>query len=422
MKTSSLGLGIELCPSGIRIAVMNTSGVLLHSEGVTCPERVETLGAYLTKLIRTIPKELKPYLKACAVNDTSEVLIACNQKGEPLGNSLKGLSWSPNNEEPINQSLLEASRTSKMAFAVNSACYLVNIYGSNILLRYESDWVTGWLTGEWKWGEESNQIRLGWNPKKRSWPSIYEKLQFEQALPLVVESGKILSTIDPSLARILQIPNELKIISGTSAAKATILASDQKKDCGVTFLGNRLVITKLIQHADKGIDDEGYSLENFFYYEASSSVATSLLKNVFMQENLRELSRQINPELESGLILKEISLGGQQFSIIDKNLKEVIVTRPISDSLYIHAIFENIARVEKQVWQKLVLKGIPSPKHIISIGYEAINPQLRKIRERVTGLQIKSARTLPAKGLAQLALNAISKTKKKWLSKKNISH
>jgi len=46
------------------------------------------------------------------------------------------------------------------------ALKLIDKYGTNILLRHQSDWITGWFLKDWTHGEEGNNLKLGWDLKK----------------------------------------------------------------------------------------------------------------------------------------------------------------------------------------------------------------------------------------------------------------
>ena len=37
------------------------------------------------------------------------------------------------------------------------------------LLRHQADWLMGWLLGDWRWGEEGNNLRLGWDLEANAW-------------------------------------------------------------------------------------------------------------------------------------------------------------------------------------------------------------------------------------------------------------
>ena len=37
------------------------------------------------------------------------------------------------------------------------------------MLRHQADWINGWLLKNWHWGEEGNNLRLGWELETERW-------------------------------------------------------------------------------------------------------------------------------------------------------------------------------------------------------------------------------------------------------------
>ena len=102
-----------------------------------------------------------------------------------------------------------------------------------------------------------------------------------------------------------------------------------------------------------------------------------------------------------------MSSQGERFPIDDPNLQPKLDPRPVSDSLYLHALFEGLAKIEARGWQKLNELGADLPRQIITIGGGAKNITWKKIREREIGIPIKICNTPPAAGVANIALQGL---------------
>ena len=122
---------------------------------------------------------------------------------------------------------------------------------------------------------------------------------------------------------------------------------------------------------------------------------------------MSQLSKQINPHKSTGLNLLPLSNKGERFPIDDPHLKPKLEPRPVSDSLYLHALFEGLAKIEARGWQKLNELGADLPSQIITIGGGAKNITWKKIREREIGIPIKICNRPPAAGVADIALQAL---------------
>ncbi|MFL0774542.1 MAG: FGGY-family carbohydrate kinase, partial [Prochlorococcus sp.] len=140
----------------------------------------------------------------------------------------------------------------------------------------------------------------------------------------------------------------------------------------------------------------------------ASNAGCAVLRQLFSDGELQELSRQINPEQSSGLKLRPLPAIGERFPIDDPSLQPVLEPRPVSDALYLHGLLEGLARIEAEGWQRLMELGAPPAERLITLGGGARNPQWRRIRERLIGLPIVSRTTPPAAGVARLALRAVA--------------
>ena len=75
-----LVLGLDLGTSGVRIAVLDTTGHLLHSSSTTYARglaHAEDWCSACRELITGIPQTLSGRLRALAVDGTSGTLLAC---------------------------------------------------------------------------------------------------------------------------------------------------------------------------------------------------------------------------------------------------------------------------------------------------------------------------------------------------------
>ncbi len=92
------------------------------------------------------------------------------------------------------------------------------------------------------------------------------------------------------------------------------------------------------------------------------------MSQFFSDLEIKELSRQINPSKNTSLNLLPLNSKGERFPVNDSNLKPILGPRPVSDSLYLHALFEGLAKIELKGWEKLGELTGSLPKKIITIG------------------------------------------------------
>ena len=121
------------------------------------------------------------------------------------------------------------------------ALTLIDKYGENILLRHQSDWINGWFLKDWTYGEEGNNLKLGWDLIKESWPKSYLNSSFQKCLPQIIKSGKIMGQIDSELAEKLILNKDILVTSGTTDSNAAFLAAGLDEEEGLTVLGLSLI-------------------------------------------------------------------------------------------------------------------------------------------------------------------------------------
>ena len=96
---------------------------------------------------------------------------------------------------------------------------------------------------------------------------------------------------------------------------------------------------------------------------------------------------------------------GERFPVNNPFLEPILSPRPVSDSLYLHALFEGLAKIELKGWERLCELTGSLPKKIITLGGGSINPQWRAIREKIINIPIISRNKTTSFGTALLAID-----------------
>ncbi len=411
MLNNSLGLGIDLGTSGVRIAIINPKKKILFTSSKTYSKGLEISEDWINSLktlIQEIPNSLKEKLISCSVAGTSGTLLACKKNGDPIGKALPYFLACSEYSYEIKKLFTKECAGSSISGSIGRALRLLALYGNEIILRHQADWISGWLINNWDYGEEGNNIRMGWEISNSSWPENFKNLKWLKCLPKIIPSGQIMGNICSEKANELNLPKNLKVIAGTTDSNAGVLATFPNKDDGVTILGSTIVIKKFVNKTLLGKGISNHRLLGNWLSGGASNAGAAILLDFFNLEYIEELSKQINPYKSTGLNLLPLSNKGERFPIDDPNLRPKLEPRPVSDSLYLHGLFEGLAKIEASGWQKLHELGADLPKQIITIGGGAKNITWKKIRERELGIPIKICNTPPAAGVASIALQGIA--------------
>ena len=410
MLINPLVLGIDLGTSGLRVAIINTKKEILYTSAMQYRTGLEVWEDWIycfQKLIKEVPNDLKQKLVSCSVAGTSGTLLACKNNGEPLGKALPYFLSCLEYSNEIHNLFLKDCAGSSTSGSVGRALRLLNKYGNEIILRHQADWLSGWLLNNWEYGEEGNNIRMGWEIYTNSWPEKFKHLSWLKCLPKIIPSGKIMGSICHKKANELNLPKSLKVISGTTDSNAGVLATLPKKDDGITILGSTIVIKKFVKKPLLGKGISNHKILGSWLCGGASNAGGSILLDFFNLEHIKELSHQINPYKSTGIDLIPLTKKGERFPIDDPDLEPKLKPRPVSDSLYLHALLEGLAKIEARGWQKLYQLGAGLPRQIITIGGGAKNITWKKIREKEIGIPIKICNRPPAAGVANIALKAL---------------
>ena len=401
--------GIDFGTSGVRLSIINLHKEILYSDSIHYQYGFKNPYSWskcCEKLLFSIPLKLKSNLNKLAISGTSGTLLASNLNGEPIGEAIPYYQACDENESLIESLTFEDDHLRTPYSSLAKALRLVNKYGLNILLRHQSDWITGWFLKDWTYGEEGNNLKLGWDLEKESWPKSYLNTSWQKCLPQIVKSGKIIGQVNFDLAERFNLNKKLILISGTTDSNASVIAAGLGKEDGLTVLGTTIVVKKII---DKPIKKQGvtnHRVNGHWICGGASNAGCGILSQFFSDLEIKELSRQINPSKNTSLDLLPLNSKGERFPINNSNLEPILGPRPVSDSLYLHALFEGLAKIELKGWEKLSELTGSVPKKIITIGGGSKNPQWRKIRERIIKIPIVSCKKNTSFGTALLTINA----------------
>ena len=401
--------GLDFGTSGARISIINLKKEIKFSNSIPYEYGFKDPNSWSNsceKLLDSLPLHIKSNLIKVAISGTSGTLIACNLRGDPIGDAIPYYQACNDNKNLIESLTIEEDHLQTPYSSLTKALKLIDKYGKDILLRHQSDWITGWLLKDWTYGEEGNNLKLGWDLIKESWPKSYLNTSWVKSLPLIIKSGKIMGQIHSGLAERLKLNKRIILISGTTDSNAAFLAAGLDKEEGLTVLGTTIVVKKIV---NKPIKEKGITTHRVcgdWICGGASNAGCGILSKFFSDLEIKELSRQINTSKKTYINLLPLNSRGERFPVNNPFLEPILSPRPVSDSLYLHALLEGLARIELKGWEKLYKITGSLPKRIITIGGGSKNPQWRAIREKIINIPIVSCKKTTSFGTAVLALNA----------------
>lgn len=280
---------------------------------------------------------------------------------------------------------------------------------SNLLLRHQADWLMGWLLGHWRWGEEGNNLRLGWDLQHQAWAGSLADQPWAAALPQIRASGAVLGPLASPVAALLGLPPDCQVVGGSTDANGAVLAAAPGPTDGITVLGTTLVLKQFVDEPIRAAGVSCHRVAGRWLVGGAANAGAGVLRRFYSDQQIRELSRQIDPDRDSGLRLRPMAAVGERFPVDDPHLPPVLEPRPSSDALYLQALLEGLTRIEVAGWQRLQQLGAPPVERLITLGGGAQNPQWRLLRERMLQRPVLNRPGLGAAlGMGLLASDALA--------------
>jgi len=401
--------GLDFGSSGARISIINNSKEIIFENSCNYNYEFKNPEGWINSCIHLfegIPIQIKMNLSRLSISGTSGTLVPCRSNGINLGNSIPYNEACTSKSNKLDLIAGEDKFLNNPYSSVAKAIRLIETFGEDIILRHQSDWISGWFLNDWSYGEEGNNVKLGWNILRKSWPETFDSFSLKKSMPVIKKSGSILGKINQSIANLLGISEHLLLISGTTDSNAAFIAAQVKENEGLTILGTTIVLKKKIKKTFSHPGITIHRVNGDWICGGSSNAGCGVLSKFFSDLEIKELSQQINPRKKTALNYLPLNSQGERFPTHDPFLKPIIKPRPVSDALFLHGLLEGLAKIELKGWQKIKTLSGYFPKKIITIGGGSKNPQWKSIREKTLKIPITNSNKSTSFGSALIALQS----------------
>ncbi|BAO44111.1 FGGY-family carbohydrate kinase [Thiolapillus brandeum] len=349
--------------------------------------------------------------QALSADGTSGTLVLTNRQGQPLG---PGLMYDDRRATAEAELLTRLAPDQAVLHSPSSSLakllWLHQHEGlvPGALALHQSEWISGQLCDTGGVGDENNCLKLGYDPVQQCWPTWLNELPLPHSLfPGVLAVGMPLGRISPEITAATGLPSQCQVITGTTDSTAAALAAglEQPGDA-LTSLGSTLVCKILVdqplQSAQYGI----YSHRIFGRWLAggASNSGGAVLRQHFSDPEIRELSRNLNPERSLCLEYYPLPGPGERFPINDPGMPPRLHPVPKDKARFLQGILEGIGRIEVLAYRKLESLGAGYPVRVSTSGGGATNAYWEKLRQRLLKRPVRiAAHPQPAYGAASVA-------------------
>ena len=402
-------VGIDLGTSGCRVVAIDANAdICAEAREPLPPSRRSADGgseqdpaswwhAVTSSLTRVID-ETRGAIKAICVDGTSSTLLLCDAAGEPCTPALMYDDRRAAAEATALSHIVPGDSAAQgPTSALAKLLYLQRspAAGHAAHALHQADWIAARLTGRYGFSDENNSLKLGYDPVARCWPTWMAAAgALPRLLPQVLPVGRVIGNVSALIATSFGLPADTRVVSGTTDGNAAALASAiSLPGEAVTSLGSTLVL-KLISTSPVTAKEFGiysHRLGDVWLTGGASNSGGSVLRQYFTDEQLAQLSAQIDPLRDSGLDYYPLPTMGERFPVADPNKAPCLTPRPDDPARFLHGILEGIARIEAAGYRRLAELGAPYPTRVLSAGGGAVNDTWRRIRERLLGVPVARA-------------------------------
>lgn len=417
-------LGIDFGTSGCRGTVLDAAGNVIAEAAVPLPpsrtngreaeQSPQDWWQALKQLMPALLAQCDPAtIRAIALDGTSGTVLLTDPAGEPL---TAALMYNDNRATEQAARVAEIAPRHSAAHGTGSglakALWLLQDHPS-ARIHTQADWLAGRLCADFSTTDANNALKLGYDPVAREWPEWLAALGINAAmLPRVVEPGTPIGTLRPELAETWGLSNSVTICAGTTDSTAAFIAAGASQPGeAVTTLGSTLVLKVLSTEPVFAPEYGVYSqpLGELWLVGGGSNSGGAVLRHFFNDEQMAQLSAQIDPSQPSDLDYYPLNQPGERFPLNNPQLLPRLEPRPDNDALFFQGLLEGIAHIEKAGYELLAQLGAPWPVSVRSSGGGAKNEVWTQIRQQLLGVPMLTAMQQEAcYGAARLAMTSIN--------------
>lgn len=420
-----LYLGIDFGTTGVRTSVINENKEELFNYSVSIESPIskgplvyQNPNLWWDALLKNFQflksKVNLEEIKRLSIDGTSGTVLITDELGKPLDHALMYNDASSVKEAEYTEVIssghpIVSSPTNALVRAM--ALIKKNSFDSYKIL-HQADWIASKIIGEYKFSDENNALKLGYDCQNRMWPDWFEKLPIkEDSLPEILIPGQVMGTLNNQDLLSLGFSGNLEIVAGTTDSIAAFLATGASQiGEAVTSIGTTLVVKAISQKPifNREFGIYSHRLGNRWLAGGASNVGGKIIKELF-GHRIDLLSKNLNPNKLMNLNYYPLAQKGERFPINDPNKLPVLEPKPESDFEFFQAVLEGISQVEKLSYEKIVEIGGGYPKRIFTIGGGGKNKKWNEIRKKILKVELSEPLSNEASyGVALLASGSVS--------------
>jgi sugar (pentulose or hexulose) kinase len=415
MSRKARAVGIDVGTSGVRAAAVDSEGrpVATSESAFATADDTRTPAAWWSGVENCLnvlcEKCALDGIEGIAVDGTSGTLVALDAGNAPLGAAslYNDICDDPAIVAAIADAAPAASPALGAVTPLGRAIQLSRRRGVHRIV-HQADWIAMRLGQGDAISDENNALKTGYDLTTASWPDWLEIAGMDRRLlPRVVRAGVAIGRIGKA-GIALGLSKNTSIHAGTTDGCASFLATGAHQiGDAVTSLGSTLVL-KIASNHPINVPQFGiysHRVGNLWLAGGASNTGGAVIRSLFGDAQLKDLTRKINPDRSTGLDYYPLLKPGERFPISDPDYAPRLEPRPVDDAVFFQGVLEGIAAIEELGYRQLAILGAPQLRSVRSVGGGAGNLRWREIRQRKLGVPfLDSLSETAAAGAASMVI------------------
>ncbi|MQL95003.1 hypothetical protein Taro_027668 [Colocasia esculenta] len=281
----------------------------------------------LDSLLEDIPKNMCSRVASISIDGTSATTLIINGATGQLLH--RPLLYNESCSDALPSVRLIAPQNHTVCSGSSTLCKLISWWNSydlekdNAALLHQADWLLWLLHGKLGVTDYNNALKLGYDLEADAYPSWLRSQPFSQMLPSVQAPGTPIGLIKDDIRQRFGFQKNCIASTGTTDSIAAFLASRATiPGKAVTSLGSTLAVKLLSTHRveDARFGIYSHRLDDMWLVGGASNTGGAVLRQMFKDKELEQLSKQINPMLPSTLDFYPLPAVGERFPVADPNM------------------------------------------------------------------------------------------------------
>lgn len=435
-------LGIDLGTQGVRGLVISESGEVVSGgtsrfSAINLSDREhyseQSAGIWTDSVIEVISQCIEGLagsgygagdITGIGVDGTSGTILPLDSDFKPLANALMYNDSRAEKEASIVQNAgseiaEKLGYRYKSTFSLPKILWVKNnmpeIYKKTSLFLHQSDYITGFLSGNYGVSDYSNALKSGYDLIDNRWPEfISDDLDIPlEKLPEVHVPGTVIGTVSEEIAALTGLSVKTKVCVGATDGIASALASGIKKPGDYnTTIGTTLVIKGISGSIIRDPEGRIYSHrhpDGYWIPGAASNTGGICLNHYFPGKDFSEFDMEVNLDKPTGVLCYPLIGKGERFPFIQPEAEGFTEGDLSGDISRYTALMEGVAYIERLSYDVMEDLGADRVETVYAAGGAAKSDVWLQLRANVLNRRIVVPKVVEAAmGAAVLAASGVA--------------